>query len=406
MAACGARMCDSLVTISDDGVLFAKNSDRDPNEAQLLEWVAAADHQADDRVACTWIDIPQVARTHAVAISRPWWMWGAEMGANEHGVVIGNEAVFTRGPDGDKALLGMDLLRLGLERAATAEGAVSVIVELLERHGQGGPCSYERPAFTYDNSFLVADHNGAFVLETAGRQWASERVAGPGRSISNGLTIPGFAKAHADPVRSWVASASARRRATQSMACRATGPADLMDALRSHGGSVSPRWSPIHGGLGAPCVHAGGLTTSSQTTSSWVADLRGRGRHWATGTSAPCTSLFKPVEVGVPVDLGPQPGNVFDNRTLWWRHELLHRSTMVALSTLLPRYGYARKRTEARWIADPPPSESAFRAADRLEHRWFDDVGAARPGDTRPAWVRRAWRRIDRAAGIDEELAR
>jgi len=406
MAACGARMCDSLVTITDDGVLFAKNSDRDPNEAQLLEWVAAADHQADDRVACTWIDIPQVARTHAVAISRPWWMWGAEMGANEHGVVIGNEAVFTRGPDGDKALLGMDLLRLGLERAATAEGAVSVIVELLERHGQGGPCSYERPAFTYDNSFLVADHNGAFVLETAGRQWASERVAGPGRSISNGLTIPGFAKAHADPVRSWVASASARRRATQSMACRATGPADLMDALRSHGGSVSPRWSPIHGGLGAPCVHAGGLTTSSQTTSSWVADLRGRGRHWATGTSAPCTSLFKPVEVGVPVDLGPQPGNVFDNRTLWWRHELLHRSTMVALSTLLPRYGYARKRTEARWIADPPPSESAFRAADRLEHRWFDDVGAARPGDTRPAWVRRAWRRIDRAAGIDEELAR
>ena len=53
-------MCDSLVTVADDGLLFAKNSDRDPNEAQFLEWIAAADHQRDDTVACTWIDVPQV----------------------------------------------------------------------------------------------------------------------------------------------------------------------------------------------------------------------------------------------------------------------------------------------------------------------------------------------------------
>ena len=92
-------MCDSFVAITADGVMFAKNSDRDPNEAQLLEWVPAADHPAGDRVACTWIDVPQVGHTHAVLISRPWWMWGAEMGTNEHGVVIGNEAVFTKGPD-------------------------------------------------------------------------------------------------------------------------------------------------------------------------------------------------------------------------------------------------------------------------------------------------------------------
>lgn len=39
-------------------------------------------------------------------------MWGAEMGANEHGLVIGNEAVWTK-IDDDKTekLLGMDLLR-------------------------------------------------------------------------------------------------------------------------------------------------------------------------------------------------------------------------------------------------------------------------------------------------------
>jgi dipeptidase len=90
-------VCDTLVSITPDGVLFAKNSDRDPNESQIPRWYPAADHgtaPAGD-VACTWISIPQVQRTHAVLLSQPWWMWGAEMGANDHGVVIGNEAVFT-----------------------------------------------------------------------------------------------------------------------------------------------------------------------------------------------------------------------------------------------------------------------------------------------------------------------
>jgi hypothetical protein len=105
------------------------------------------------------------------------------------------------------------------------------------------------------------------------------------------------------------------------------------------------------------------------------------------------------------VDCGPEPTNVFDPRNLWWRHELLHRSTMVAYSTLMPRYRYARHRTEARWIADPPPSPSSFRAADQLERRWLDDIRDAHMSDGRPAWVRRTWRTIDRAAGLDEELS-
>jgi dipeptidase len=397
-------MCDSLVTIAGDGVLFAKNSDRDPNEAQLLEWIAATDHPVADTVACTWIDVPQVRRTNAVLISRPWWMWGAEMGTNEHGVVIGNEAVFTSGPAGEKALVGMDLVRLALERATTAEGAVSTIVDLLECHGQGGPCSYERPEFTYDNSFLVADPSGAIVLETAGRHWASEAVRGPGRSISNGLTIPAFAKAHSNPVRTWVASASRRRRRTEPLACRATGPGDLMAALRDHGTAPAPRWSPVHGGLTAPCVHAGGLLASSQTTASWVSDLRGGTRHWATATSAPCTSLFKPVAVDVPVDLGTAPTNVFDGGSLWWRHELLHRTTMHAFATLLPRYRRARDRVESSWIADPPAPGAAFAHADGIERQWLDDVAAAHLPDSRPAWVRRSWATSDRTAHIDKEL--
>lgn len=61
---------------------------------------------------CTYIEIEQAPHTHAVVLSRPAWLWGAEMGANEHQVCIGNEAVWGReSSDGEEALLGMDLVR-------------------------------------------------------------------------------------------------------------------------------------------------------------------------------------------------------------------------------------------------------------------------------------------------------
>ena len=400
-------MCDTLVALCDDGVLFAKNSDRDPNECQLLEWIDAADHLVGETVSCTYVEIPQVAHTHAALVSRPWWMWGAEMGANEHGVVIGNEAVFTRDSrrrGNDRALLGMDLLRLALERATDAEGAVDVIVELLERHGQGGPCSHERPGFTYDNSYLVADPDGAYVLETAGRRWATEQVRGRGRTISNELTIPGFARAHGERMHTWVAAGADRRRQTEPLACAARGPADLMRALRSHGSTDGPRWSPVHGGLGAPCVHAGGILASSQTTASWVADLRDRPRHWATGTAAPCTSIFKPVLVDRPGDANPDATDRFDPGSPWWRHELLHRTVIRDAAHLLPVFRDARDRLEAAWLADPPDPGDAFEEAGHLEAGWLDELRRSHPHDRRPGWVRRSWHSIDAAAGIGTEL--
>lgn len=401
-------MCDTLVSLTDDGPLFAKNSDRDANEAQVLRWYAAADHAPRSRAACTWAEIDQVPHTHAVLLSQPWWMWGAEIGANEHGVVIGNEAVFTRrtGDRGDGALLGMDLLRLALERSTSAEDAVVTIVDLLEAHGQGGSCSHEHPRFSYDNSFLVVDRERAIVLETAGRHWAIEHVTGRGRSISNGLTIAGFARAHADPVRGRVASCAVRRARTQASAERAVGPADLMAALRDHGAGSGPRWSPVNGALSAPCAHAGGLITSTQSTASWVADLRVGGaaavRHWVTGTSAPCTSVFKPVAVEEPLDVdpAPRPDNRFDQAYRWWRHERLHRLALRDHAASLARFGPDRDRLEAGWLADPPDGATAFARADTLEDRWLADLVDADLPDRRPGWLRRLWRRTDQAAGV------
>jgi secernin len=202
-------MCDTFVALADatlDGsVIFGKNSDRPEGEIQDVVTFPAQTYSQGQHVQCTYIQVPQVERTYAVILSKPRWMWGAEMGANECGVVIGNEAVWTNQPYQSTGLLGMDLVRLGLERGETAFVALQVIIDGLEQYGQGGNCA-EHFSFTYHNSFLIADRKEAWVLETAGKYWVAERVTQGTRSISNNLSIRSAGDfRHPDVVRDVVA---------------------------------------------------------------------------------------------------------------------------------------------------------------------------------------------------------
>ena len=176
-----------------------------------------------------------------------------------------------------------------------------------------------------------------------------------------------------------------------------------MAVLRDHGGD-GPRYSPINGAMAAPCMHAGGLAAASQTTASWVAELTPDGaHHWCTATAAPCTGLFKPVAVDDPLDLGPEPGDRFDARCLWWRHELLHRRALTHPERLLALFTPARDEVEARWLLDPPRPNDAFAEAEGLLSAWTDAVRSSAPddaADTRPAWVRRYWRIRNERAGL------
>jgi hypothetical protein len=138
-------------------------------------------------------------------------------------------------------------------------------------------------------------------------------------------------------------------------------------------------------------VHAGGSRTSIQTTASWVADLRGEPIHWATGTAAPCTSIFKPIRVEEPADLGPDPGAEFDPASGWWAHERLHRLALHDHPAATARLAAERDATEARWLADPPGTAVAFAEARRIEDAWLADLLAAGAVDRRPRWLRRAW---------------
>ena len=112
--------------------------------------------------------------------SRNYWGWGYEHGFNEYQVAIGEEALWSKISEfQEPKLLGTDLVRLGLERSKTAVEAVDVITALITRYGQGtfkidegAPCV----AGIYDNGFIVADPIEAYVIETAGHEWAVKKV--------------------------------------------------------------------------------------------------------------------------------------------------------------------------------------------------------------------------------------
>ncbi len=307
-------MCDTLCVLPEGSVaghtLIGKNSDRDPNEPHVIRYVPAQAHEHGSRVRCTYIEIPQVERTNEVLLFKPDWIWGAEMGVNEHGVAIGNEAVFTRAKKEKEGLIGMDLLRLALERADSAEAALDVITDLLAEYGQGGNCGYSHD-FRYDNSFLIADPAKAFVLETAGRAYAASPVR-RAAAISNRLSISrehtqrrgvdadaDFARVLTEPVFSHFAQGARRRaRCQEALGGGPLSVSDMIRVLRSHSPKLEER-EFNRGDVGSVCMHGGGLI-GDHTTGSFVAVLRRDApiTVWATGASTPCISAFKPIFFG------------------------------------------------------------------------------------------------------------
>jgi dipeptidase len=452
-------MCDTLVAVggstADGAVILAKNSDREPNEAQALTYVPRTRHELGSQVRCTYLEIPQVPETYEVILSRPFWMWGCEMGANEFGVAIGNEAVFTKEPVGkEPGLIGMDMVRLALERTRSARQALDTIVDLLGQYGQSGNCGLHHELF-YHNSFLIADPGEAWVLETAGRFWAAERVRGV-RTISNGLTIGDrwdlassglvehalekgwcrsrddfhFARCYSDRFYTRFDGCRPRQRRSSQLLNSQDGDISvktMMDALRDHGleAGDDPTWSPRRGLLmGTLCVHASnGLTRPSQSTGAMVAHLApDLPTYWLTGTSGTCTGVFKPVFLGgagLP-DLGREPAATADPSSLWWTHERLHRAVIQDYGGRMPLYRQERNVLEARFLSEASQAytlyrnqgdaerakpladltRSCFERADEATARWIEAVRSAPVPRRLPSIFSLAWDRFDRQAGL------
>ncbi|MCU0444410.1 MAG: C69 family dipeptidase [Microscillaceae bacterium] len=354
-------MCDTFVALpshtATGNLIFGKNSDREPNEAQAIVRIPAQILD-NKQVRCTYINIPQVESTYEIIVSKPFQMWGAEMGINEKGLVIGNEAVFTKVKFNKKneGLTGMDLLRLALERADSAERAIELITNLLAEYGQDACGGYENRNFYYHNSFIIADKQTAWVLETAGKEWAAQQVKGF-RSISNGLTIENdydlispqainwakkqgwlktgedfsFRKAYSDSLMTYMSSCKIRQQHTQNTLQSHNQQLNVQAAikiLQSHN-LPAQAFRPAQASSASVCMHATGLLNPSQTTGSMIVENRidQPATVWLTGTSMPCLSVFKPFFLGgksILLDQFLAPGVQADD-SLWWQAEKLHR---------------------------------------------------------------------------------
>jgi secernin len=434
-------MCDTIVALGsatkDSVALFGKNSDREPDEVQNIIIYPHRQHKEGEQVKCTYMSIPQTAETARVVLCQPFWMFGAEMGVNEYGVAIGNEALFTREKPATTGLTGMDLLRLALERGKSAREALDTIIQLLEKYGQGGNCGY-RQKFLYMNSFLIADSREAYVLETVKSWWAWKKITGVW-SISNMLSLgqdfdaasPGliqnaikkgwcrsesafnFSKCYSDPLITWGAAARTRERCSRNILSQKQGSlttADFMEILRDHGPKSGFRPDKYGGTV---CMHAADkLIRRSQSVGSLVSKLSGTSVNvYVTGSANPCLSPFYPVfGTGAVNPAGYLEGGAeFNEEVYWWECERLHRKALWhyphALGDIQPKIReYEQEMLKSVEGAGATLSQAAvngyFGKARSIAREWGGKLDGM--PETKPGWLfQRYWQGYNKLNGIE-----
>jgi len=350
-------MCDTFVALPsvtrDKNVLFAKSADCEVNEANAIVRLPGKKHIKGEAVRVTHLVIPQAEETYEIFLTKAFWTYGCEIGINEYGLAMGEEAVFTTEMAEEKdGLIGPDLMRLGLERARNCQEAIDVMTSLLEQYGQGGSAELKGNSH-FDSSFLMSDTREAYILETAGRKWAVKKVE-DFDSISNMLGIStnwtscsvdfgpkeaDWAKTFALPEVPPTLGSPDRQCVTYDSLKESRGQitaATMFNMMRHHNTGYHPATADAHHNI---CIHAGPQENRWwQADGVMVTDVHEHGiLIWVTGTSGNCVSIFKPVFMGLDLPkIGPMPGEHFDPRSLWWKHELLHRRAMADFDNLVP----------------------------------------------------------------------
>jgi len=252
----------------------------------------------------------------------------------------------------------MDLLRLGLERGATAREAAKVITDLLEQYGQNANASqlFDR---RYENSYLLMDKHEILVLETAGRQWVMKEIH-DWTAISNCYSIDrefdeasaqleslarekrwlapyepfDFAKAYTLPEDRQKNSVPRWRRMCSLIESNESPLTmqDVQNICRDHFDGLinESRFGAFLGTFYSICMHAE-TTVGAQTVASMITYYDSvLGILCRYAVALPCCSVYLPVYFGRKTpDALENVGAKYDPASLWWVCERLAMAVSV-----------------------------------------------------------------------------
>ncbi|XP_055679611.1 secernin-1 [Lutzomyia longipalpis] len=163
------------------GAIYGRNSYDTTNEVTEVLYFPAKDDDSGPK-KCTAVEVDG-APARAVIFSAPASVGGgAGSGANDKGVAIG--LCFAENEASDGALVAMDLVRLGLERGATACEAVEAIGALVEKYAAA-----EGDSAAPRSSFVVCDAKEAWFISVVGNLWAAEQITEGFRASPRGLNV-------------------------------------------------------------------------------------------------------------------------------------------------------------------------------------------------------------------------
>ena len=274
----------------------------------------------------------------------------------------------------------MDILRLGLERGASAYEAMHVMIDLLETYGQNAN-AHVNADYRYDNSYILADAKEAWILETAGRRWAARRVRNFA-AISNCYSIRDdfdeasadiesyarqmrllapdapfdFARAYSRTVLRQQRAVPRYRRLNKLLdkLSPALNARNVTEILRDHfeDDLLAPRYGAGDAVFPSICMHA--LTEKdSKTAGSLIVSWRdGLGVACRHCFSNPCISVYIPVYLtGKLPNSFSTGGGQYSADSLWW---VLERLNCAVEADSARFYAEVRARMDAL--------ESAFSA--------------------------------------------
>ena len=355
-------MCDTIVALknstSTNSVLLAKSADTEVNEAEQIVKYPKKKYSDGTAARITHRKIPQAKITYEVILGRSFWAWGSELGASELGISVGNEAAFSNQENKDDGVCCLDLCRIAAERSLSAKNAAEILGQLVEEFGQGGNTQM-MGNFAFDSGLLVADTSEAYIINCAGKNWAAKKVkdvyAMSNRyQITNDWDLSSFDKESSpkknfnelfeDKKKPDSVCASQREDRAQKILEERKGNislqdmADIMRDLGEDGDNYDPEKAELKQNF--VCMHAKPHPDAFWgATGAMITDSNEEGIIvWMTGTSANDLSIFKPLFFGIPLpkQLDHKPRGTYDSKSLWWKHEFIHRKVIMNYKTLKP----------------------------------------------------------------------